>query len=39
MKTINRILATAVAAAGLVAAAMPAYAKLSADEAARRART
>ena len=28
MKTINRILATAVAAAGLVAAAMPAYAKL-----------
>ena len=35
MKTINRILATAVAAAGLVAAAMPAHAKLSAAEAAR----
>jgi len=35
MKTLNRILATAVAAAGLVGAAMPAYAKLTDAEAAR----
>ena len=35
MKTINRILATALAAAGLVGAALPAHAKLSDADAAR----
>ena len=35
MKTLNRILATAVAVAGLLGTALPAYAKLTADEAAR----
>src|SRR5512138_395337 len=35
MKTINAVLATAIAAAGLLGTALPAYAKLSAAEAAR----
>ena len=35
MKTINKVLATAIAAAGLLGTALPAYAKLSAAEAAR----
>jgi hypothetical protein len=35
MKTLNRILATAIAAAGLLGTALPAYAKLTAAEAAR----
>ncbi len=35
MKTMNRILATAIAAAGLLGTALPAYAKLTAAEAAR----
>jgi len=36
MKNLNRILATAIAAAGLLGTALPAYAKLTAAEAARR---
>ncbi len=35
MKTMNRVLATAIAAAGLLGTALPAYAKLTAAEAAR----
>ena len=35
MKTLNRILTTALAVAGLLGTALPAYAKLTADEAAR----
>ena len=35
MKTMNRILATAIAAAGLLGTALPAYAKLTAADAAR----
>ena len=35
MKTMNRILATAIAAAGLLGTALPAYARLTAAEAAR----
>ena len=35
MKTCNRILATAIAAAGLLGTALPAYARLTAAEAAR----
>ena len=35
MKTLNRILTTALAGAGLLGTALPAHAKLTADEAAR----
>ena len=35
MKTLNRILSTALAVAGLLGTALPAHAKLTADEAAR----